>query len=58
VSAILATAGVEVTPPGTDETVAVKSMLTGEGLAMVFGTAPRSCGCRPAGSRSPSRSRA
>ncbi|WP_026077631.1 AbgT family transporter [Brevibacterium senegalense] len=39
VSAILATAGVEVTPPGTDETVAVKSMLTGEGLAMVFGTA-------------------
>lgn len=38
-SAILATAGVEVTPPGTDETVAVKSMLTGEGLAMVFGTA-------------------
>ena len=39
VSAVLAAAGVQVTPPGGDETVAVKSMLTGEGLAMEIGRA-------------------
>jgi aminobenzoyl-glutamate transport protein len=39
VSALLAAGGVEVTPPGETEAVSVQSMLSGEGAAMVFGTA-------------------
>lgn len=39
VSAVLAAVGTKVVLPTTGETEAVKSMLTGEGAAMIFGTA-------------------
>lgn len=39
VSAALAAAGVSVVLPSSGDTAAVKSMLTGEGMAMIFGTA-------------------
>ena len=39
ISAILAAAGVQVTLPGTDETVAVKSLLSTEGAVMAVQTA-------------------